>query len=319
MQRTVPTSEIRKDYVQEKYVIIAPRRSARPRELECPECVVTVSAADCFFCPARSNAVRSLYTLPAKRSKGKWRVKVLPNKFPTVSHTNPKAYGSQEVVIETPDHELQLERLPTDHVADLLGVYAQRIEAITADPRIQYVIIFKNTSGRAGASVHHSHSQIFATDFIPPHLLDKSQKAFEYRLRYGTCVYCDVVAREAKGPRLVWRDDKVVVFTPYASMHNYELWILPWRHIDNITALDEAERRSWAASLTKALAAIVKLGLPYNFYCHQVVRDTDQHFYMKITPRGSVWAGVEIGSGVIINPVSPEDAAAYYRREFKRK
>ena len=56
------------------------------------------------------------------------------------------------------------------------------------------------------------------------------------------------------------------------------------------------------------------LGLPYNYYFHQAIHDKDQHFYMKIIPRGSVWAGVEIGSGIIINPISPEQAAKFYRK-----
>lgn len=71
---------------------------------------------------------------------------------------------------------------------------------------------------------------------------------------------------------------------------------------------------SFAKFLKKILKKIDLLGLPYNYYFHQVINDEDQHLYMKITPRGSVWAGVEIGSGLIINPVSPEEAAKFYRK-----
>ena len=97
-------------------------------------------------------------------------------------------------------------------------------------------------------------------------------------------------------------------------MHNYEVWILPKRHCDNIMLLSAVERQSWARLLQRLLQRIVHdLQLPYNYYFHQVVRDENQHLYMKITPRGSVWAGVEIGSGIIINPIPPEDAAKFYR------
>jgi UDPglucose--hexose-1-phosphate uridylyltransferase len=68
--------------------------------------------------------------------------------------------------------------------------------------------------------------------------------------------------------------------------------------------------------MKRLLGGIVKLKLPYNYYFHQLVHDEDQHLYMKITPRGSVWAGLEIGSGLIINPVPPEEAAEYYRQRF---
>ncbi|MEK7158178.1 MAG: galactose-1-phosphate uridylyltransferase, partial [Patescibacteria group bacterium] len=140
-----------------------------------------------------------------------------------------------------------------------------------------------------------------------------SQKVQEYKLRNGTCVYCDVIQEERSGPRFVWEDQHTLAFTPYASMHNYEIWIMPKRHLDNITLLSAVERRSFSQILKKAIRKIDALGLSYNYYFHQVIHDEDQHLYLKITPRGTFWAGVEIGSGIIINPISPEDAAAFYR------
>lgn len=285
-------SEIRKDYIQDKYVIIAPRRGARPHELH--------DIKRCVFCPS-------------KTKNAAWDVKVIPNKYPAVTLGNPKAYGTQEIVIETPRHNVHLEDMDVPDIARVLEVYAERTKAISEISKIEYILIFKNSGGRAGATLGHAHSQIFATQFLPPHLMDKSQQAQAYKLRTGRCVYCDVIARERKGPRLVSDDGLTVAFTPYASMHNYEIWILPRRHVDNITELTEPERLSWAAHQKRLLGKISTLKLSYNYYFHQVVNDEDQHLYMKITPRGSVWAGVEIGSGLIINPVSPEEAAKYYR------
>jgi len=306
--RSVPScrSEIRKDYVQDKFAIIAPRRHGRAK-------ASVAAAGGCAFCPASLDIERPVLVRGGRR---RWRIIVVPNRYPIVSRDNPKAYGIHEVVVETPRHEVQLEQLPVSSIADLLLVYAERTKAILCDPKIEYVLIFKNTSGPAGASLAHPHSQIFATGFIPPRLLDKSEKVFEYQLRHGRCVYCDVVARERRGRRLVYEDRHVVAFTPFASMHNYELWILPKRHLDNVAELNAAERRSWAKALKMSLAAVAKLGLPYNYYFHQIRQDEKQHLYMKITPRGSVWAGVEIGSGVIVNPIAPEKAAAFYRRQF---
>ena len=303
------SSEIRKDYIQDKYVIIAPRRGQRPHEVA-PENKPALVPPPCRFCPEKLDL--ETYVLEIGGKKG-WQIKVVPNKFPAVSPENPKAYGVQEVVVETAEHGTHLEEMSDEHVAKLLSVYAARTEAISEIKKIEYILIFKNAGGPAGASIQHAHSQIFATRFLPPHLLDKSQKVQAYKLRTGHCVYCDVIVKERKSPRLVFEDDHVVAFTPYASMHNYELWILPKRHLDNVTLLTDAERLSWAKILKHALQKIAALGLPYNFYFHQVIHDEDQHLYMKITPRGSIWAGVEIGSGLIINPVSPEDAAEYYR------
>lgn len=300
--------EIRKDYIQEKFVIIAPIRNKRPHRIEKPQ-ISNEREETCAFCPSKVNKIKNLLTIGKQND---WKIKVIKNIFPAVSLDNPKAYGTQEVIIETPEHFQELDSLPIDHIAELLRVYALRTKEISKIAEIQYILIFKNNGGKAGASIIHSHSQIFATSFLPPHLIDKSQRVQEYKLKNGTCVYCDVIKKEIKGQRLIYKDKNIIAFAPYASIHNYEAWIMPIRHIDNITCLKEDERKSFAKSLKMILNKISALGLPYNFYFHQVINDEDQHLYMKITPRGSVWAGVEIGSGLVINPVSPEDAAKYY-------
>lgn len=309
-------SEIRKDYIQEKYVIIAPHRETRPHDFHREVVESGDAGAQCVFC---RGAVDAKQILATDGPAAKWNIAVLKNIYPAVSTDNPKAYGQQEVVVETPDPQKQLEELPVKHIEKLLGIYSKRTRAISRDKKIEYILIFKNNGGRAGASLKHAHSQIFATQFLPPHLVDKSQKVQEYKLQHGTCVYCDVISKERKGPRLVWENHHVICFTPYASIHNYEIWIMPKRHIDNVTDLRPDERMEFAKILRRTLRAIGELNLPYNYYFHQVINDEDQHLYMKITPRGSVWAGVEIGSGLIINPVSPESAATFYREQLSRK
>ena len=310
MTENIQKPEIRKDYIQDKSVIVAPRRGKRPHDFE--QIVSKVSRdKKCVFCP--ENVEKDLIIRKYNGQGKNWSLVTIKNKFPAVTLDNPKAYGKQEVVIETPDHAIELEDLPDHQIKELLDVYAERTEEISKIEKIEYILIFKNDGGKAGQSIAHAHSQVFATAFLPPHLIDKSQKTQKYKLENGTCVYCDVIEKEKKGPRLVIEDKNVIVFTPYASIHNYEIWIMPKRHLDNITALSSAERLSFAKALKKILLKVEELGLPYNYYFHQVINDEDQHLYMKITPRGSVWAGVEIGSGVIINSVSPEDAAEFYR------
>lgn len=303
-------AEIRKDYIQEKYVIIAPQRGKRPYDVERPESI-SLSSRKCVFCPKN---IEKKLIIKKPTSKEKYRIFVLKNKYPALNLNNPKAYGLQEVIIETEDHQKELEDLSVSHIAYLLKIYAQRTEEILRNKKIEYILIFKNNGGKAGASLKHSHSQIFATSFLPPHLLDKSQKTQEYKLKFGTCSYCEIIKKERKSPRFVWEDKHIIAFTPWASMHNYEIWILPKRHLDNVTVLSQTERLSFAKILRKILRKIGKLHLPYNFYFHQVVYDENQHLYMKITPRGSIWAGVEIGSGIVINPISPEEAAKFYRK-----
>src|SRR3989338_5258456 len=311
-----PRSELRKDYIQDKYVIISPARGkylqghnlnfeVHPHQ--------RVRPGDCVFCARKFDISHAKLIVGDKTS---WDMVVVPNKYPAVSLANPKAYGVQEVVVESPKHNRQLEDMPITQIAKLLEIYAERTRALDKNPKIEYVLIFKNNGGRAGATVQHSHSQIFATNFLPPHLVDKSRRQQEYKLKTGRCVYCDVITKEIKGPRKVYADDFVVAFTPYASLYNYELWIMPRRHLDNVMNLSDDERKSFAKVLKRSLLKIVhQLKLSYNFYFHQVINDEDQHLYLKIAPRGTFWGGLEVGSGLIINPISPESAARFYRKK----
>lgn len=309
-------SELRKDYIQDKYVIISPARGKYLKghnlnfEIH-PH--AHVKKADCAFCSSQFDISRAKLILGDKTN---WQMVVVPNKYPAVSLTNPQAYGVQEVVVESPSHNHQLEDMSTSQIEKLLEIYAERTRLLDKNPKIEYILIFKNNGGRAGATIQHSHSQIFATDFLPPHLIDKSRRVQEYKLKTGRCVYCDVITKEIKSPRKVYVDDFVVAFTPYASLYNYELWIMPRRHLDNVTNLSNDERQSFAQVLKKSLLKIVHhLQLSYNFYFHQVINDHDQHLYLKIAPRGSFWGGLEVGSGLIINPIFPELAARFYRKK----
>lgn len=311
-------SELRKDYLEDKYVIIAPARGKRPHELVAAAGSRQQAAGSkqqaarwaCHLCPGQIDRERPLLTVGGRK---KWSVKVVANKFPAVSTASSGAYGRQEIVIETPDHRLGLENLPATQIAQVLGAYTVRTEQIMKDPRIQYILIFKNSGERAGATLSHAHSQIFATALVPPHLKDKAERAQAYRARTGRCAYCDIIARERKGARLIFENRDLVVFTPYASVWSYEVWLLPKRHIDNITKLSAPEQRAWAAALKRLLGRVRRLGLPYNYYFHQVVRNQDEHLYLKLIPRASVLGPVELGTGLAINSVPPEEAARFYR------
>lgn len=308
-------SEFRKDYLQEKYVLISPQKSDRPHDVERLECLNHVlSAKKCAYCPSRVDNLRELLTLGPK---DRWYVKVIPANHPILTTTNAQAYGLQERVIETPNHVIQLEDLPVEQIVKVFEAYDQRTREISKDSNIHYILVYKHQAGKGATTVQHSHSTILASAFLPPHLSDKSQRALAYRLEHGSCVYCDVIAKEKQGPRLVWEDEHVIAFTPYASFHHYEVWVMPKRHVDNITLATEQERVSMATIMKPLLRAIGDLHLPYSYYFHQVIRDTDQHLYLKIAPRGNVWSGVEMASGLVVNPVTPEDAAKHFKKALK--
>ena len=304
-------SEIRKSYLLDKYVIITPSRTARPRDIK--EETIIKRVKSCPFCPDNINQANITDRLPAADSRKNWQVLTIKNTFPAVELSNKKAYGAQEVIIETPVHTKELANLTEAQIGEVLKMYIRRTEAIAKNKKVKYILCFKNQGSKAGASIVHAHSQVFATAIIPPELAEEERAVKNYRAKTGHCPYCDIIRKEMKGRRKIFADQFVVAFTPYASEYHYESWIFPKRHLDNITLLKAEEIKSLAKILKRILLKMQTLNLSFNYFLHNVVSDKNQHLYLKIQPRGSVWAGVELGSGIVINSVSPETAAKYLK------
>ncbi|MFH0805178.1 MAG: DUF4931 domain-containing protein [Patescibacteria group bacterium] len=303
-------SEIRTDHIHNRFVIIAPKRAKRPHDTAEHQ-DIPVKSKDCPFCREREHASQ----LPQYQVGPDqwWEIKVIKNIFPVVSTKTPKTYGTQEVIIETPHHNKEFADFSEAHIVRLLKTYAARTVAISQDPKMKYILIFKNHGGKAGASLVHAHSQIFAAGFTPPHIVNKLTRAEEYQIQNGQCYYCQLSKKESRGPRRIGADRYVAAFTPYASTYNYEAWIMPFRHVDNIGLLREDELVSMAHYMRQIITRLNKLQLPYNYYLHQAVTEKHEHLYIRICPRRDVWAGVEMGSRLVINSVAPEAAARFYR------
>jgi UDPglucose--hexose-1-phosphate uridylyltransferase len=301
-------SEVRKDYFLNKYVIITPGRAKRPRDIK--EQTVLERTKDCYFCPENINAKNIVDQIKVGKN---WQVLAIKNIFPAVTLDNPKAYGAQEVIIETPNHALELADLDENKILLVLKMYAQRTVYLMKNKKLDYILCFKNQGSKAGASIIHAHSQIFATEIVPPDLSEEKITANNYKIDHGVCPYCDIIKKEKNSNRKIFEDKNFLIFAPYASQYHYEAWIFPKKHLDNITLLNNNELKSLSHALKIILSGLQKLGLSFNFFLHNVISDKNQHMYIKVQPRDSVWAGVELGSGLVINSVSPEAAAKFYK------
>ncbi|MCK5416029.1 galactose-1-phosphate uridylyltransferase [Candidatus Parcubacteria bacterium] len=307
-------SEIRKSYLLNKYVVITPGRIKRPRDVK--EETIIKRAKDCYFCTEsidKQQKEQGNYIIDELKINNVRQVTSVKNIFPTMTPENDKAYGYQEVVIDTPHHHKELADLSEEEIGYVLEMYKKRTLELSKDKKINYILCFKNQGSKAGASLIHSHSQIFATEIIPPDLQEESNLIQNYKEKNKTCPYCDIIKKESKSKRLIFEDKQVIAFTPFASEYHYEAWIFPKRHTDNITTLNQDEFKSFASILKKILTKLKKIDLSYNYFMHQVISDKNQHFYIKVQPRDSIWAGVELGSGLVINSISPEVAAEYFR------
>lgn len=304
-------SEIRKDYFLDKYVIIAPKRAKRPHKVSHKE---EDQIGNCYFCP--QNLTDEKIKQIVKGENGDWEILVTANKFPALSTNNPRAFGEQEIIIETPKHGVELHELSIEHITKLIDVYIDRYNELEKIPGIKYTIVFKNEGGKAGASIAHSHSQVIALPLLPPSIEEESLAYSKYQLENNSCPYCDIIKKETDKPRVIWEDDHFFGFAPFASQSPYGVWFVPKRHFKSMAEMNEGEKRSLATALKKSLAKLDDIDLAYNFFFHNSVNKDDYHMHIELAPRPNVWAGLELGTGVIINPIPPEYAAKFYRGEI---
>lgn len=305
--------ELRKDYILDRYVIIAAERGKRPHEVDSAK---ASAGKTCYFCPGNESM-----TPPEIMRKGDWQIRVFDNKFPAVKlegkpgldthndfYTFADAVGKHEVVVETPEHDKQLWDLSEKQIAQVIEVYVERFKEISQLPGIKYVSVFKNNGAEAGCSIAHSHSQIIAYNILPTIIKQKVRAASKYEF----CPYCEIMIREEDSDRRIYSDDDVVSFTPYASRFAYEAWIFPRKHITGMDQLEAKDIKGIARALHRVLAKLKTLNAPYNFFFHY---DEDLHLHLQVLPRFSTvkWAGFELSTETIINPVSPEIAAEFYR------
>lgn len=304
--------EIRKSYLLNKYVIITPGRAKRPRDIK--EQTIVTRNDSCPFCPENINKKNIVDQI----NNNPWQVLSIHNIFPAVSLDNKKAPGKQEVIIDTPKHNKDLGGLSVAKIKLVLEMYVKRTSKIAKikdknGKSLDYILCFKNQGSKSGASIAHAHSQIFASSLIPPDLLEEQAAVKEYQKKHNSCPYCDIIKKEMKSSRKIFEDKHTAVFSPFASEFHYEAWIFPKRHTDNISLLNKNELNSLANSLKIVLKKLDSAKISFNYFLHNVVSDAKQHFYIKVQPRDSVWAGIELGSGLIINSVSPEESAKFYR------
>jgi len=272
-----------------------------------------------------------------------WQVRVVPNKFPALrvegdlvrSGAGPydqvSGVGAHEVVIETPEHDVELADQPVAQVARVLGAYRARILDLRRDSRLRYILVFKNCGAEAGASMGHPHSQIMATPITPRTVAMELASAREHYQLKERCIFCDLLAHEYEsGERMVLLDSYFATYCPYASRFPFEMHLYPRRHGHDFAALDDDHLLRLAHHLRNVLGRMNAAldNPPYNFMLHTApstvqkparphywdTLEADWHWHLEILPRITNVAGFEWGTGFYINPTSPEEAARYLRQ-----
>lgn len=319
--------EIRENLLTGELIVVAPERARRPEAFTQPK--LAVKPVKCAFCrgneeltPPEVYALRKDY----QPNSPNWQVRVVPNKYPALTTAvkpvlSPEgfkavsAYGYHEVVIHSPEHYVHFSELPEKQVLQVLQVYQERLKVISQDEKIKSALIIVNEGRFAGASLEHSHSQLFALTFVLPRLHTELNRLKQFKAEKG-CLYCWLIKNERKlGTRVIAQNKKFIALCPYASRFPYEVWILPLQHQPDFR--QEQNLTDLASSLSNILQLISKFlnQPPLNLYLQTqpFANQQNYHWHLEIIPKLTYLAGFELGSNMYINTVLPEVAAANYR------
>ena len=326
--------DLRKDPIVGRWVIIAESRAKRPHDFD-----TTPGRHRAQFCPfCEGNEDKTPGEIIAYRKPGSqanregWRVRVIPNKFPALEiegelnkrgegiYDMMRGVGAHEVIIESPRHLVSTAELSEEQLREVLWVYRDRLVDLKKDPRLVYGMIFKNVGAAAGASLEHTHSQLIVTPIVPIYVWEEMTGSLEFYNYRGRCVYCDMIQQElASEKRIVLDSPGFLALCPFASRFPFETWILPKPHSSHYENIQKNGVDDLSGVLRQVISKIgVALDQPaYNYIVHTAPFDTQElghyHWHIEIMPSLTKTAGFEWGTGFYINPVPPEDAAAFLR------
>jgi len=320
--------ELRQDPLSGCWVAITVGRAARP-EAFLADAGPVRGPLGCPFCAGNEHMTPP--EVWADREPGSdpdgpgWRVRVVPNKFPAFAGPpNPSGPGQNgglyramptagvhEVVIHSPDHTATLADLPEPALVRVLAAWRQRLASHRGGP-FGAVVVIVNQGRTAGASLEHPHSQVFATAGRPERV-----KAELDRLAGSGCAACALVDAERDGPRVVDRSGGLLTVCPWASAAPFEALVLPERHrprFDEAAGGTDPALAAALRGLLRRLPGAAAARAPYNLVLHSAPPGTDDfHWHLHLLPRLTTYGGFELGTGIVINVVDPDRAAAALR------
>jgi UDPglucose--hexose-1-phosphate uridylyltransferase len=224
--------------------------------------------------------------------------------------------GSWQAIIAPRLHHLPLADEEPAVVIEMLTRVRDVIAAAQARALTEYLQVVQNWGAQAGALTNHLCFELYDLPQIPHRVGEEMGGAARYVIREGECPYCAMVREEVRhGERLVLEDAAGVAFAPFASRSPFELWVVPRRHAADFGKASADDITSCAELLQKALRLLGLLDRPpYNLVLHTAPLrervDATYHWHWEIHPRLREIAGLELGTGLPVNPIAPEEAVA---------
>lgn len=232
-----------------------------------------------------------------------------------VSIAEARAAGSWRTVVAPPREHRPLHAVGSTVIEGMVERVRAAISDARAAAKTEYLQVVQNWGRQAGARTNHLCIDLYDLPQVPHRIAEELGGAARFVIREGECPYCRLVRDETMRPdRLIWQDADNVAFAPWASRSPFEVWIVPRRHDADFSRATDADLRATAEALRNVLArlAVALDGPPYNLLLHSAPLreqvDSTYHWHWEIHPRLREIAGLEVGTGLPVNPVSPEEA-----------
>lgn len=315
-------SELRKNLFTGEWTLCAENRRNRPYEFLHKMETKANGSEECPFCGGHES--KTTVPLYQDGEDDCWQIRVFPNMFPAVSqeaqemqedsfYQQISGKGMHEVLVDTPTHDVTIDQFSPAQLYRIFLVLQKRYCNMMIEKDVKYIQIFKNCGPSAGMSIRHSHWQIMGLPIVP-----QREKLMCGHMEEGKCLFCEMLSYEKKQKiRLVAENQGFMAITPYASRFPYEVWICPKRHVSNFSLLSAEELEELSLLLQSLLQRIVSLrqDIGYNICLIDGEVSGDFHWHLEILPRIGGFAGFEFATGSYINPILPEKAAQYYRKD----
>lgn len=328
--------QLRQNIITGEWVVVAPERAKRPQDFIIPKSVKVSNTDNCPFCVGSEGYKNNEKVRKASTEN----IYVIENRYPafiedeskkTVRSFYPEngfyraraSVGDHEVVVLR-DHDKPLVKISKEIATELFGVLQDRYIWMKEHEKVASIMPIYNNGAEAGASIEHPHAQIFASGIVSNTVGKEMEGAENYFGINGSCIFCDMISHELREKvRVVYENEEYVAFAFYASRFPFEMWIFPKKHQSQFEETSKKELSMFADAVMESLYKLDKTldNPPFNFYIHTLPTISENcasyHWHLEIVPRVSNFGGFELGSGVVINVMSPEEAANYLRKSSK--
>ncbi len=316
LERTVTTSQVRRDPLLGDEVAIASHRQGR---------IYHPPADECPLCPTEGDRLSEI-------PDSSYDVVVFENRFPSLAGDS----GRCEVVCFTSDHNSTFADLTEEQTRLVLEAWTDRTSELSNLPAVEQVFCFENRGAEIGVTLGHPHGQIYAYPFTTPRTaLMLGSVAAHKEATGGENLFDDILEKELAGERLVLATDHWVAFVPYAAHWPYEVHLYPRRRVPDLLGLDEDARAEFPKVYLELLRRFDRIfgegepPTPYIAAWHQAPFGTLEQFegvnrddfalhlelftIRRTSGKLKFLAGSESGMSVFINDIQPETAAQRLR------